>query len=833
MSSQGSFLLHLVDEICIQLGVTTVKLDDDSNIKCDGEQVSLEFRSLMKHGKSWYEIHGFSYQNKEKKDIVNKIRNTSLDKITKYLSTFDTKKQSELKLQWTREALDRLYILYPDLKDEDYRNSLKETSYEKKRLKRIMEDDYSELPNIIEKFQRIISEYKKEYNKDKLGEFLAYVWDKNCLEYMEIVSFLYPKIDATLGGYKRNMYIERGVLPEFPNEDEDSFMIKFLPEKISNTHHKSLYLREISESKTYTDYVNNLISYLQTKPELTDLWMMIGATNNNASDLSRFHEEYDITITGFEKVNINEPNLLSLYSDDEHLKKSPTKHKLYKESGSKNIYELLVNSLTIKQRFSKIIYDWSTTRYILDNDQIFNELAVIKDLIALNGKLYIDTFRHYATSPMYLKKDIASGNYYLKDGRDTVIVTPKTLNKYVGYNAGITIRVYEEPYPPFYNPEVLFTYMNDDGSIPSTLIEEHILNIDKYHYIEKTIHHTETMRRLSIIFPFPEYTIEYIENGKYPNNPSPTSILITDFYLITKKLEEPLKAADFGCTLPQADRIHKGEEGQRQLILLDTLKRFEEASADNFRYHRLAFDNLARWSADVKNLPGNCVVTVLPEDWGNVTHDLTKKYGVCFASLNMANAYGPGGGYTDGMIAQEENMFRRTDCHFALVRKTFMKSDGSEKYTDEHSDLLNGVHERVYLDIENPRVCIRGQEDRKAPDLGYKLLADEEVFPFYELRAAAVDLRSGEQYDHKETCKRVAAQLDTLIEAGVRHAVLSAFGCGAFMNPADRVAAAYHEALKKRHKHFDVVAFAIFNAGYGTKNFKPFEDEFANWKSEQ
>ena len=43
--------------------------------------------------------------------------------------------------------------------------------------------------------------------------------------------------------------------------------------------------------------------------------------------------------------------------------------------------------------------------------------------------------------------------------------------------------------------------------------------------------------------------------------------------------------------------------------------------------------------------------------------------GTLFASLNMANAYGPGGGYTHGMVAQEENMFRRTDCHFSLRRE--------------------------------------------------------------------------------------------------------------------------------------------------------------------
>ena len=290
-----------------------------------------------------------------------------------------------------------------------------------------------------------------------------------------------------------------------------------------------------------------------------------------------------------------------------------------------------------------------------------------------------------------------------------------------------------------------------------------------------------------------------------------------------------LKAADFGCTLPKADKIHKGEEGQRQLILLDTLKMFEE---NGVRYHQLAFENLSRWASEaVQQSPTRkCVVIVQPGDWGEVTLDLTKKYGVCFASLNMANAYGPGGGYTDGMVAQEENMFRRTDCHFAIVRKNFMRLDRSEQYTSEQSDLINGVKGRVYLDTDHPRVCIRGPEKRGSRNLGYTWLSDDDIFPFYELRAAAVDLRSGEAYNHEETRKRVAAQLDTLIDSGVRHVVLSAFGCGAFMNPATYVASAYHEALKKRYMHFDVVAFGIFNAGYGPNNFTPFEAEFENWK---
>ena len=50
-------------------------------------------------------------------------------------------------------------------------------------------------------------------------------------------------------------------------------------------------------------------------------------------------------------------------------------------------------------------------------------------------------------------------------------------------------------------------------------------------------------------------------------------------------------------------------------------------------------------------------------------------------------------------------------------------------------------------------------------------------------------LRDGSSFSRAETTRRVGAQLDTLADKGVRHAVLSAFGCGAFRNPAREVAA--------------------------------------------
>lgn len=294
---------------------------------------------------------------------------------------------------------------------------------------------------------------------------------------------------------------------------------------------------------------------------------------------------------------------------------------------------------------------------------------------------------------------------------------------------------------------------------------------------------------------------------------------------------ESKKAADYGCILPNKP-LGNSEYEIRQRVLLETLAAFENADG---KYHALAQGNLEGWAKDASKItPGACVVQVLSGDWGDVTLSMTKRYGTCFAALNMANADFPGGGYTKGMVAQEENMFRRTDCHFSLDRRTLQP--GFERYNKDHSDLLNARNGRVYLDT-SPRACIRGREQRHE-DLGYAWLEDTEVFPFFELRAAAIDLRqiNGKDqkvYDHAETQRRVAAQFETLRAASVRHVVLSAFGCGAFENPAGEVAKAYREALAARHQHFDVVVFAIFDAGYGPNNFGPFDDAFRDWNATQ
>ena len=280
-----------------------------------------------------------------------------------------------------------------------------------------------------------------------------------------------------------------------------------------------------------------------------------------------------------------------------------------------------------------------------------------------------------------------------------------------------------------------------------------------------------------------------------------------------------------GRTIPSEHQLSYGPFAspsfvRRREVLRETIAAFTAAAPDH--YHRLARANLARWRQAAA--PTGPKVQVTRGDWGEVCARETREHGRIFAALNMANAYIPGGGYVEGSPAQEENMFRRSDCHFALSPAELDPT--TERYRPAISALINARGGRVLLDVDRVRVCVRGPEDRAREDLGYAWLPDDEVFPFYELRAAAVDLSDGRRFDPAAARARIDAQLDTLLDAGVRHVVLSAFGCGAFLNPADEVARIYRAALDGRANGFERVVFAIFDPGYGPDNYTPFARAF-------
>jgi hypothetical protein len=257
------------------------------------------------------------------------------------------------------------------------------------------------------------------------------------------------------------------------------------------------------------------------------------------------------------------------------------------------------------------------------------------------------------------------------------------------------------------------------------------------------------------------------------------------------------------------------EHRKRREVLKDTIKKFSQKDSAE-RYLQQAQKNHEFWASKSQISPQK--VRVVSGDWGDVTRDLSKGNGAVYAVLNMANAYVPGGGYLEGMIAQEENIYRRSNCHFFIHDEEMNKT--KSRYTSTETDLINAEFGRVYLDVEHPRVCIKGSEGANVS--GYNDLHPEEYFLFYELKSAADDLRDGSAFNEKSMRRKIVAQLETLKEKKITHIVLSAFGCGAFVNPADKVALIYKQELEKRSADFEDVVFAIYNPGYGPNNVAPF-----------
>ena len=186
--------------------------------------------------------------------------------------------------------------------------------------------------------------------------------------------------------------------------------------------------------------------------------------------------------------------------------------------------------------------------------------------------------------------------------------------------------------------------------------------------------------------------------------------------------------------------------------------------------------------------------------------------------------YVRGGAYIEGAWAQEVNIYRGSDCHFDIRDDEYDRE--ADRYRPHMTELISGVSGRAYLDARHPRIWIRGSEATDQPNLGYRWLEENEVFPFYELRSAAQDLRRGGLFDAAIARRQIAAQLDTLIEAKIRHAVLGAFGCGAFRNPADEVAAIYRQEIERRQDSFYIIAFAILQMPYQASSIIHFQRAF-------
>lgn len=285
-----------------------------------------------------------------------------------------------------------------------------------------------------------------------------------------------------------------------------------------------------------------------------------------------------------------------------------------------------------------------------------------------------------------------------------------------------------------------------------------------------------------------------------------------------------------------------------------------------------AINNLTRWQNESEESP--LQVDVEPLDWGVAALHATKTYGEPYALLNMANSEFPGGLVLEGGSAQEENIWHRTTCALTLIEegvyldrekivyryddKTSRLVSGQEKLSPQELQLLNELRNEQLTEANKvyfnpcPQICFRGPEIRMHHELEYGKnnffadhslsfdhLSESKIFPFYELRSAAPDL-SGTKVDWqdpnflesyiKTTRREIAAQLDTLILAGIPNVILGAWGCGSFKNNPEIISKIYREEIEKRGECFQHIIFSILNTRGYSESFSFFQKELGGLK---
>jgi hypothetical protein len=93
-----------------------------------------------------------------------------------------------------------------------------------------------------------------------------------------------------------------------------------------------------------------------------------------------------------------------------------------------------------------------------------------------------------------------------------------------------------------------------------------------------------------------------------------------------------------GDYIDPAYEPYRPEMVRRRAVLRETVDRFLTAEPKE-KYHTLANTNVQRWYKNRRISPNYQCVQVIRGDWGQVTLSLTQEYGVCFAVLNMVNAF--------------------------------------------------------------------------------------------------------------------------------------------------------------------------------------------------
>jgi uncharacterized protein (TIGR02452 family) len=179
--------------------------------------------------------------------------------------------------------------------------------------------------------------------------------------------------------------------------------------------------------------------------------------------------------------------------------------------------------------------------------------------------------------------------------------------------------------------------------------------------------------------------------------------------------------------------------------------------------------------------------------------------------LNLASRRNPGGGVLGGAGAQEENLFRRSN----LFRSLYQYASYSEQYGIPKNEQQYPLDQN-FGGVYSPDITVfRGSEHS-----GYRLLTTPFKTAFVTVAAIShpdTELKDGKIVLSHNMFEPTKRKMRTIARIAGRYdhdaLVLGAFGCGAFRNPPDYIAAFFREVFEEEEfaGRFRVVVFAIID----------------------
>jgi uncharacterized protein (TIGR02452 family) len=172
--------------------------------------------------------------------------------------------------------------------------------------------------------------------------------------------------------------------------------------------------------------------------------------------------------------------------------------------------------------------------------------------------------------------------------------------------------------------------------------------------------------------------------------------------------------------------------------------------------------------------------------------------------LNLASYTTSGGGVVTGALAQEEELYRRSNYHLANDEKFYPIKMSEAIY----SPIVHIIKDQQYQLLPIPYVvsCLAVPAIKNPPL--QKSRTGKDIF------------RNHRHY--QATKEKINMIFKIAIKHGHTDLVLGALGCGAYRNPPELIAEIFNLAIKKYGHYFERIGFAILS-NPGNPNFDIFQ----------